>query len=257
MEKTIRKTGRIAYDILWDTDGDEEVSESLPKVMFIPDGIPQEPGDYITDLAEFCHFGFSTLKVVFDRDPRDFKKGSLILFLGESGSGKTTVQRELEKRGVKKVVTYTTRPMREGETDGVDYHFITEERFREMVDNGEFAEHASYRGWHYGTAVADCSDPNRIIAVTPAGFRELKKVFKERDIPFVSVYLNVDRRTRLVSILSRGDDIEEAYRRSLSDLGQFDGVENEVNCMIVNENHSADAETIAEVMLDIIGGDMA
>ena len=137
MEKTIRKTGRIAYDILWDTDGDEEVSSSLPKVIFIPDDIPQEPGDYITDLAEFCHFGFSTLKVVFDRDPRTFKKGSLILFLGESGSGKTTVQRELEKRGVKKVVTYTTRPLREGEADGVEYHFITEERLRKLLANAE------------------------------------------------------------------------------------------------------------------------
>lgn len=295
--KAIKTHGKIAYNIDWDTDGDEETAESLPQEIFIPDGITQPPEDYITDLTGFCHFGFemrdADVDVVPNGKPGDLisvsvtgKTGSeektvrdsfaknetrrvvsakkkphpkadcrMIVIIGESGSGKTTVQKELEKSGVKKVVTYTTRPMRCGETDGVDYHFVSEERFAEMVENGDFAEHASYRGWNYGTAIADCGKRNTVAAVTPAGMRQLKKALGKKKLGFTSVYLKVDRRTRLISILERGDDIEEAYRRSLSDVGQFDGVENEVDFVILNGNHKVSPEDIAFAILKVSAGE--
>ena len=80
-------------------------------------------------------------------------KAVLLVLSGPSGVGKTTVaQRLLEENvGLTKVVTCTTRKPREGEMDGVDYHFLSEEDFLRRVEVGEFLEHAEVYGRRYGT----------------------------------------------------------------------------------------------------------
>lgn len=133
-----------------------------------------------------------------------------------------------------KVVSYTTRPPRPGEEDGVDYHFISDEKFKDMEKRGEFAETGAYRGWYYGSAKVDYQH-NALAVLTPHGMRQVKKNFSkssEHDIKVV--YLDVPRRDRLIKILQRGDDVEEAYRRNLSDLGQFDGIRDEADFVIAN-----------------------
>ncbi len=78
-----------------------------------------------------------------------------------SGAGKTTLTRRLlEEFGpsLEFSVSYTTRPMRPGEVEGRDYHFVTTERFEEMVQRGEFAEHAFVHNNRYGTAQAPIED---------------------------------------------------------------------------------------------------
>ena len=76
----------------------------------------------------------------------------MIVLVGESASGKSSIERELIALGFNKIVTYTTRPMRKEDVDGETYHFITEEQFNDMIEKDLFAEHASYNGWQYGTA---------------------------------------------------------------------------------------------------------
>ena len=81
------------------------------------------------------------------------KKGLLIVISGPSGVGKDTlIKRLLElDRNLRYSVSCTTRPPRRGETDGVDYSFVTRERFQELIDEGAFLEHATYNGNLYGT----------------------------------------------------------------------------------------------------------
>ena len=156
----------------------------------------------------------------------------MIILIGESGSGKDTVQQQLvENFGFRKIVTYTTRPPRAGEVDGETYHFITEEQFREMKSSGQFGETAEYRGWKYASARKDYDD-NVVIILTPSGFRKVLKL--DTNVPIMSVYVRVPRRERLIRILNRGDDIEEAYRRSLSDVGMFDCISDEVDVVVDN-----------------------
>lgn len=160
----------------------------------------------------------------------------MIVIIGESASGKSTLQNMLIESdpSYQKIVTYTTRPMRDGEVNGIDYHFVTDAAFEELSKRGFFVEQNAYREWKYGTAKQDCMNAKKKIAVmTPAGLRALKR----ENIDVVSIYLMVDRRSRLIQILNRGDNIEEAYRRSLSDVGQFDGVVDEVNYVIDNTNY--------------------
>jgi len=81
------------------------------------------------------------------------KKGKLIVISAPSGTGKGTVIGELLKLRPDFVfsVSATTRKPRPGETDGVEYHFISHEKFQNMIQNDEFLEYAGYVGEFYGT----------------------------------------------------------------------------------------------------------
>ena len=85
------------------------------------------------------------------------KKGLLIVVSGPSGVGKSTVREEYMKDESLKLsysISMTTRKPRVGETDGVDYFFVTKKRFREAVKNGELLEHATFVNNMYGTPKA-------------------------------------------------------------------------------------------------------
>ena len=83
------------------------------------------------------------------------KSGLAVVLSGPSGAGKTTVCRRLiAQYGYERSISATTRPPRAGERDGVDYHFMTRERFLEGVRRGEFLEHSEHFDNLYGTPKA-------------------------------------------------------------------------------------------------------
>jgi len=169
----------------------------------------------------------------------------MIVLVGESASGKSSIEKFLvEEYGYNHVVSYTTRQPRSGEVNGVDYHFITEEEFEKRLNEGFFAESTCYNGWHYGCAVEDCTD-DKVIVANPHGLRQLRKNDKVNVIAF---YIDVPRRDRLIKILQRGDNIEEAYRRSLSDEGQFTGIADECDYVIENPGYE---KTIGQMALEV------
>lgn len=159
----------------------------------------------------------------------------MIILVGESASGKSTIEKILaDKFGYKKTISYTTRPPREGEVNGVDYHFITEDEYIDKFNSGYFVETGAYNGWFYGTTKEQYYE-NTVCVLTPHGLRQIKKNFGEDAIK--SFYIKVPRRDRLIKILERGDDIDEAIRRNQSDVGQYDGIEDEVDFVIKNDGY--------------------
>ena len=91
-------------------------------------------------------------------DPHGFKRrGVLFVLSSPSGAGKSTIARKLlkDEPELGMSVSYTTRPIRPGEVNGVDYHFVDLETFRTMVANHEFLEWAHVFGHRYGTPKAD------------------------------------------------------------------------------------------------------
>ena len=173
----------------------------------------------------------------------------MVVLIGESASGKSSIEKNLVIHyGFNKIVSYTTRSPRYGEVNGIDYHFINTEKFLELKEQGFFAETAIYNNWYYGTAKEDCTN-NKVAVLTPHGLRQISKI---KDIDIVSFYINVPRRDRLIKILQRGDNIEEAYRRNVSDVGMFDGIEDEVDFIINNPNYQKTIEEMTNEILNHI-----
>ena len=172
----------------------------------------------------------------------------MIVIVGESASGKSTLAKEYENwLGFKRIVTYTTRQPRQNEKEGVDYYFIDEAEFKRLDKKGFFAETAEYNGWKYGSAKKDYTN-NTVAVLTPRGLRSVKR----NGVKCTSIYLDVPRRDRLIKCLSRQDNIEEAYRRSLSDVGQFDGIADEVDYILKNPNYEKTPEELITELTEMM-----
>ncbi|MBP7268701.1 MAG: guanylate kinase [Bacteroidia bacterium] len=114
-------------------------------------------------------------------------QGKLLLFCGPSGSGKTTIVRYLLDTDPRLAfsISATTRPKRETETDGVDYHFISVDEFKRRIDAGEFVEWEEvYKDRFYGTLRSEVDRlwrENKVVVfdVDVEGGLQLKKTFGE------------------------------------------------------------------------------
>ena len=147
----------------------------------------------------------------------------MLCLLGRTCVGKDTILKQLVSNfGYKPVVTYTTRPMRDGEVDGVDYHFIDKSQFRRMKLQGFFAETTSYNvatgeTWYYGTLLKDLKDDS-IIILNPEGLRTLKQ---NKDLNIVSFLITAKEETLRERLSKRGDNPKEAERRLKADREDF------------------------------------
>lgn len=141
---------------------------------------------------------------------------SKICIVGGGGSGKDYLKKLFESRGFIREVSYTTRPMRDNEQEGVDYHYVTEEKFSSMVDAGKFLQHKSFRGWRYGTTVEGWNKASLFI-MTPEGVVDLSA---ELRATCTIIYLDIDENIRRKR-LSERNDADDTERRLNADREQF------------------------------------
>lgn len=169
----------------------------------------------------------------------------MIILIGASAAGKSTIEKELVKNGYNNIISYTSRPIRCNETNHKDYHFISKEEFSLKNKEGFFAENTIYNDWFYGIAKENIR-PDAIIVVEPHGFRQLKKLSKENNVPLLSFFIEAPERVRLKRMVDRGDNLMEIFRRIFSDQGVFQGIEDEVD-YIINNNRPIE-ETIKNIL---------
>lgn len=142
----------------------------------------------------------------------------MIILIGASASGKTVTALDLQKRyGLKKAVTTTTREKRVGETDGIEYFFVSKEEFLKRIEENRFVEHSIYNGNYYGCGI-DQVDDNRIVVLDPNGLHSFQ-VLKNKNI--VSFLLIADEKTRQSRMVSRGDKPENIAMRIKNDVNDF------------------------------------
>ena len=142
----------------------------------------------------------------------------MIVLTGASASGKTVTALDLQKRhGLVKAITTTTREKRVGETDGVEYFFISKEEFQKRLSEGKFVEHSIYNGNYYGCGVDQISD-NKIVVLDPNGLHSFLKL-KDKNI--VSFLLIADESTRMSRMQSRGDKEANIKQRIENDVNDF------------------------------------
>lgn len=179
----------------------------------------------------------------------------IIVLLGASGSGKSTIENELATHhGFKKIISYTTRQPREGEINGKDYYFTNNETFNEMIKDGLFAEYDEYsQGRLYGTLISDYAEGNKVVVLTPNGLRELMMRVSSENIYPVLVEANLG--TRVKRYIDRCgvhkfnfDDKNEIAARVERDFSMFLGMEKEV-CKVVHNDEGTDINDVINKIL--------
>src|SRR5574344_776679 len=172
----------------------------------------------------------------------------MIILVGASASGKTETAKSLVARhGMKKAVTCTTRPMRVGEKDGVDYFFLTPEGFAKKEANGFFVENTLYSGNHYGCGKDQIAD-DKCICVDPAG---LKHFVAFNDDRIVSFFLSVPRDERAKRMKGRGDKPEDIEKRLRNDDTAFAGDGETVDADFKIEEHDGGIDEIADFVYGV------
>jgi guanylate kinase len=163
----------------------------------------------------------------------------VFVITGPSGVGKGTLIRTLRERvpELELSVSATTRQPRPGETQGVDYHFLTDDEFERRVRSGDFVEHAAYSGRRYGTLRSELD--KRIGAGAPVvleievqGARQVREAMPEAVQIFIAPPSEDTLRTRLIG---RGDTPPEEMERRLQVAREELGAREEFGHVVVND----------------------
>lgn len=170
------------------------------------------------------------------------RRGLLFLLASPTAGGKTTIEKRLlaEDPLLGSSVSVTTRPMRKGEEDGVDYHFISDEKFQQMLQNGELLEHAFVHGMHhYGTPKAPVekmlADGKDVFFVIE--WQGAQQIAEKMRQDLVSIFIlpptaaEMERRIR-----NRGQDSEESIRKRLKNAVHEIGHAGEFGYVIINDS---------------------
>ncbi len=179
-------------------------------------------------------------------------KGILVVLSGPSGSGKDTVLSELRKRNLnmKQSISVTTRNMRDGEVDGVDYYFTDVETFEKNIENGYFLEYVKYGDNYYGTPKQKVQELinegyNVFLKIEVEGAGNVRKVFPEA----VSVFIIPPSLDALESRLrGRGTESEESFRKRISIAREELQRAKEYDYIVINDELSKCADDICAII---------
>ena len=160
--------------------------------------------------------------------------GKIYCVMGKSSSGKDSIYHEIMEKGalgLKPIIPYTTRPIRDGEQDGREYHFCTEDTVQRLQDAGRIMELRAYNTvygvWKYFTVDDErinLSKYNYLYIVTLEGYTKIWEYFgADRVVP---IYIEVEDGERLMRAIAREQkqDVpkyEEMCRRFLADSADF------------------------------------
>ncbi|MCL2847424.1 MAG: guanylate kinase [Firmicutes bacterium] len=144
----------------------------------------------------------------------------IVIFSGSSGVGKNTVINELIKDEVGILMpTFTSRQPRNGETEGVPYYFVSQSKFKQMINRDEFYEYEFIHGKNYygthKTTIDRLSQEGSVLLkdIDVLGAMNLQKLLKNK-IKVLTIYLHIDKNTLIERLRGRGEtDIEDRLKR--------------------------------------------
>jgi guanylate kinase len=183
----------------------------------------------------------------------DPERGLLFIISAASGTGKTTLAERLVQilPNLRMSRSYTSRPARAGERDGVDYNFVSREHFEGMINRGEFLEWADVFGNLYGTAASDtrrCLDSGNdvVLVIDVQGARKVRAL----DFPHVAVFVLppsygvLEQRLR-----GRSKDTEAAIQRRLKVASEEVSAFSEYDYVVINDEFDACVERLRAIVL--------
>lgn len=154
----------------------------------------------------------------------------LFVIVGKASAGKDTlVQHIMKNDNIKMALSFTTRPRRSSETQGVEYDFITREEFWEHMSTGDIIEYTSYNvangeTWYYGLTKQELEKNDYVaVIVNPEGVKQLEEYYGDR---IVTILVDANPVDRIKRYLDRDNDkseikVAECCRRFLADMEDF------------------------------------
>jgi guanylate kinase len=153
-------------------------------------------------------------------------KGNIYIFSGPSGAGKSSIIKDLMAgvAGLAYSISHTSRPPRHNETNGIDYHFVSESTFRRMIDEGAFVEWAKVYDHLYGTSAEELRSQTEkgtdvILDIDSQGAKNIRTCFKDSILIYI---LPPSLETLEQRLRSRATDsadvIDGRYKKAVSDL---------------------------------------
>jgi guanylate kinase len=183
-----------------------------------------------------------------------FPNPMLVVVSGPSGVGKSTIVAELARRRpqVVPIVTATTRARRDDEIDGVHYHFLSDQAFRELMARDGLLEHANNHGFWYGTPIDQvrgilAAGRDAILTISPEGARNVRGLVPDALTIFVMPPSMEDLTDRL---RGRGSESEASIERRRRDAERWISEAGDYDHVVVNE--TGRPEEAAERIWDII-----
>ncbi len=181
------------------------------------------------------------------------KKGKLFVFSAPSGTGKTTIVRHLlrELPQLKFSVSATTRKPRANETNGVDYYFISEEEFKNKIENGEFIEWGKFYDYLYGTlkheVEKDINNGNNILLeLDVKGALEIKKAYPDS----VTIFIAPPSIEELISRLKkRNTETEEDFKKRIERAEMELGYKEKFDYLVVNDELEKAKKEAKEIII--------
>ena len=180
------------------------------------------------------------------------RKNNIFVISAPSGAGKTTLVQLLIERvpDLYFSISYTTRPARDGEKEGVDYYFVTESAFQKMVAEKEFLEWAIVHGHHYGTSkrmleFSEKAGKDLILDLDVQGAASTRKLIPEATSIFIMPPSYASLRERLVQ---RGTDNEKQIEQRLQNARDEIQRYREYDYVVINEEVGTAFENLCGII---------
>jgi guanylate kinase len=155
---------------------------------------------------------------------------SKIAIVGAAASGKDLLRKRFQDRGFTYGISCTTRPPRDGEKNGRDYYFITDEQFQQFIDDDQMVEWQEFNGWKYGLTKSEWEKCDLMILNAEA-VDMLEEEYRSRLFVF---YIDIPEAIRRERLIARNDKDDSIDRRILADDEQFGNFSN-FDCKIIND----------------------
>lgn len=148
---------------------------------------------------------------------------SVIILVGPTCSGKTSTEEALHKMGMSRLISHTTRQQRQGEVNGCEYNFVSEEEFERLSSASRLIESSAHHGAHYGTSFGALigalgeNKPHIATVMEPNGAKNLRRHCEARGLKVVVVWLDCSPHIQAARFLDR-KMTDESRRGRLAEM---------------------------------------
>ena len=178
----------------------------------------------------------------------------MVILSSPSGVGKTTLTKKIQQKyqSFKISVSHTTRFPRSNEVDGVDYHFVSQKKFRELINNGEFYEYAKIFENYYGTLKKNVDETilkNDIIF--DIDWQGTKQLSKFKNLNLIKIYLITDNKEELKNrLIKRNQNSESEIKNRFKSFDDDIKHWNDYDYIIINKNLEVCFRQIEDIIFD-------